>query len=443
MPRDFIEKPLPSALDAEKAILGAILLDDVIGDVVEHLAPDDFYSPFHRRVFKAMLTLFENNLRVDPMLIGEEIKKETSLDSIGGVPTITDLSYGIPHFLDLGDYIRTVKDKSIARKLIRICAQTSGEALAEEDTSEVLLDRAEQNIYNLRDSRQASSVVDLGRVIVESFNEAKERAKSDTQTLGLQTGFADFDYLTAGLQKTDLIVIAARPSMGKSSLALDIVRQATRKNLEIVCAVFSLEMSQRQCSDRMLCAEALIDSNRYRLGKLSPDSWSAAALAATDLSQRNIFIDDASALSVLEIKAKARHIAARNKRLDLIVVDYMQLMESTRRHNNRNDEVSEQSRGLKALAKDMGLPVIALSQLSRECEKRADKRPMLSDLRESGSIEQDADIVAFIYRDEYYNEHSTEKGTAELIVRKHRNGETGTIKLGWLRQYAKFTDLAR
>lgn len=440
MHRDHLEKPLPSSPESERVILGEILMNnEVITDAVE-LLPEDFHSPLHRRVFKAMLALFERNENINPITIGEEFKKDGSTDSVAN---ITNLTYGLPHYLDILDYVETVKDKSTARSLIRVCNQTTSEALAEDAPSIDLLDRAEQSIYDLREGRQTGTVADFSDVIVESFNETKERAERGDKTLGIETGFVDFDKITAGLQKKDLIVIAARPSMGKSAFVLDIVRQATRKAPELVCAVFSLEMSKRQCADRMLCAEAKIDSNKYRLGALLSNEWSDAALAATGLAARHIFIDDASSMTLLDIKAKSRHIAAKNKRLDLIVVDYIQLMGSTSRHSNRNDEVSEFSRGLKALAKDLDVPVIALSQLSRQCEGRADKRPMLSDLRESGAIEQDADIVAFIYRDEYYEKHSPDKGTAELLIRKHRNGATGKITLGFLNQYAKFTDLTR
>jgi len=432
------DKPLPSNLDSERVVLGAVILDgQAIGQVAEFLMPDDFYSTPHRIIYRAMRQLFERNENIEPVLLTKEIQK-TDTSATPWLQVISQLAVGLPFYTNLEPYLQTIKNKAIARNLIKACGTITVEAVNESDNITEIVDRAEQRVFNLRESNDDNSLISLSELVFASYQESVERCKSGEQMLGLKTGFDDIDHLTGGLQKTDLIIVAARPSMGKSSFALDLVKGITKSNAETVCAVFSLEMSRRQCTDRLICSLADIDSNRYRLGRLTQSEWERTSAAASELQTYQIYIDDKSAISPLTLKSKARRIFAERKRLDLIVVDYLQLMSGTTRSENRQQEVSEISRDLKSIAKDLNVPVVALSQLSRACEARSDKRPLLSDLRDSGGIEQDADIVAFIYRDEYYNPTDENAGVAELIFRKHRHGATDTIKLSFIKQFAKF-----
>ncbi len=436
----YLERPLPSSEDSERVILGAILLDNALmTQAIEHLKADDFYSPLHRRVYNAMLSLFESSKQIDPILISEELKKDGPIESIGGITTITNLTFGLPHFSNVAEYIKVVKDKSVVRSLIRTCNQITSEALAEEDDAEVILDHAEQMVFALAEARTRKGFAHVEPVAQQVLKNVTELAKGESYALtGLGTGFRDFDAKTSGLQKTDLVIVAARPSMGKTALCLTIAQNAAILEKAVV-AVFSLEMSKEQLVMRMLASEGKIDAHRFRTGHLTREEWGRLAGAIGTLSESKIFIDDTAALSVLEMRAKARRLAAEQKRLDLIVVDYLQLMGGgSRRIESRQQEVSQISRELKALAKELNVPVLALSQLSRAPEARNPPKPLLSDLRESGSIEQDADVVAFIFREDYYNETDENKGMAELIIAKQRNGPTGTVKLAFLKEFTRF-----
>lgn len=442
----FLERPLPSSEEGERIILGAVLLDNaLIAQVIEQLKPEDFYSPRHRRIFEAMIALFEAARVIDPILIGEELKKEGLLESIGGIATITNLTYGLPHFSDLRDYIKVVKDKSILRNLIRVCNEVTSEALSEEDDAENILDNAERRIFALADEKTRQGFSAFAPIAEDVFRKVEEYANRETHALtGLATGFRDLDQLTSGLQRNDLIIVAARPSMGKTALCLNIAQNsATQENA--VVAVFSLEMSKEQLVMRMLSSEARIDAQRFRTGYLSRDDWGRLAGAIQKLSDTRLFIDDSPGISVLQMRAKARRLKAEQKSLDLIVVDYLQLMEGSKRTESRQQEVSQISRELKALAKELNVPVVALSQLSRAPEARNPPRPIMSDLRESGSIEQDADVVAFLYREDYYAKSAEDipeekRGLAELIIAKQRNGPTDTIKLVFTKQFTRFDD---
>ena len=437
----FLEKPLPSSEESERVILGAILLDNsVIAQAVEHLKAEDFYSPLNRRVFAAMISLFEKQKQIDPILIGEELKKEGSLESIGGITTITNLTFGLPHFSNVEEYIKVVRDKSVVRNLIRTCNSITGEALAEEDDAEVILDHAEQAIFALAEARTRQSFSRIAPVADRILARVKEHAAGQSSGItGLSTGFTELDDMTSGFQRTDLIIVAGRPSMGKTALCLTVAQNAALRSNAVV-AVFSLEMSKEQLVTRMLSSEAHINAHRFRTGHLMSNEWEKLAGAIATLSDAKIFIDDTPGISALEIRAKSRRLAAEQKQLDLIVVDYLQLMGSGggRRNDNRQQEVSQISRELKSLAKELDVPVLALSQLSRAPEARNPPKPLMSDLRESGSIEQDADVVAFIYREDYYKETDENKGLAELIVAKQRNGPTGTVKLAFLREFTRF-----
>lgn len=435
----YLEKPLPSSAESERVILGAILLDNqLISQAIEKLDPDDFYSPLHRRIYKAMTALFERGERIDPILIGEELKKDGSIDSIGGVASITNLTYGLPHFSDIFDYAKVVKDKSIVRNLIKVCNQITSEALAEEDDAKDVLDHAEQMIFALADERTRQGFSHIQPIAETVLAKVQEYAKRESHALtGLSTGFRDLDEKTSGLQKTDLIIVAARPSMGKTALCLTLAQNAAIMERAVV-AVFSLEMSKEQLVMRMLSSEAKVDAHRFRTGYLTRDEWGRLAEAIGTLSEAKIFIDDTPGISVLEMRAKTRRLFTEQKKLDLIVVDYLQLMSGSKRTESRQQEVSQISRELKSLAKELQVPVVALSQLSRAPEARNPPRPMMSDLRESGSIEQDADVVAFIYREDYYKPTEENAGIAELLISKQRNGPTGTVKLAFLKEFTRF-----
>ena len=435
----YLERPLPSSEESERIILGAILLDNaLISQVIEALKAEDFYSPLHRRIFNAMTALFESAKQIDPILIIEELKKEGSVDAIGGISTIANLTFGLPHFSNLSDYIKVVKDKSIVRRLIRTCNQITSEALSEEEDATVLLDHAEQMIFALADERTRQGFEHVQPVAEKVLQKVQEYAKRETHALtGLATGFRDLDNTTSGLQKTDLIIVAARPSMGKTALCLTLAQNAAILENAVV-AVFSLEMSKEQLVMRMLSSESKVDAHRFRTGYLTRDEWGRLAGGIETLSNAKIFIDDTAGISVLEMRAKARRLAAEQKSLDLIVVDYLQLMGGSGRVESRQQEVSKISRELKGLAKELQVPVVALSQLSRAPEARNPPKPLMSDLRESGSIEQDADVVAFIYREDYYNQTEENQGVAELIIAKQRNGPTGTVRLAFLKEFTRF-----
>lgn len=439
----YLEKPLPSSEDSERVILGAILLDNaVIAQAVEQLKPEDFYSPFNRRVFGAMVALFEKQRQIDAVLIGEELKKEGSLEGIGGVTAIANLTYGLPHFSNVEEYIKVVHDKSVVRNLIRTCNAITGEALAEEDDAEAILEHAEQQIFALAESRSHQSfsrIAPLADKIIERVKDRYENGSAHGIT-GLSTGFTQLDDYTSGLQRTDLIIVAGRPSMGKTALCLTLAQNAALRS-DAVVALFSLEMSKEQLVTRMLSSEGRIDAHRFRTGSLVSSEWERLAGAIGTLSQAKIFIDDTPGISVLEMRAKCRRLAAEQKALDLVVVDYLQLMGGGKRTESRQQEVSQISRELKALAKELDVPVVALSQLSRAPEARNPPRPLMSDLRESGSIEQDADVVAFIFREDYYKATDENMGIAELIIAKQRNGPTGTVKLAFIREHTRFENL--
>ena len=383
----YLEKPLPSSAESERVILGAILLDNqLITQAIETIKADDFYSPLHRRIFKAMTALFEKSERIDPILIGEELKKDGAIESIGGIAAITNLTYGLPHFSDIFDYTKVVKDKSVVRNLIKVCNQITSEALAEEQDAAEILDNAERMIFALADERTREGFSHVRPIAENVLAKVQEYAKRETHALtGLATGFRDLDEKTSGLQKTDLIIVAARPSMGKTSLALTLGQNAAIQENAVV-AVFSLEMSKEQLVMRMLSSEAKVDAHRFRTGHLTRDEWGRLAGAIGTLSEAQIFIDDTAGISVLEMRAKTRRLFAEQKKLDLIIVDYLQLMSGSKRTESRQQEVSAISRELKGLAKELNVPIVALSQLSRAPEARNPPRPMMSDLRESGCL---------------------------------------------------------
>jgi len=438
----LLERPLPSSPDSERAILGSIILDNsLIAQAVELLKADDFYVPSNRRIFQSMIALFERGSEINPILIAEDLRRDSSLDSVGGVIFLTNLTYGLPHVTSVAPYAKVVRGKSLLRQLVKVANKITSEALEEEDEPPIILDHAEHAIFALADERIRQGFQHIKEPAERVLEKAESVEHRDLVVTGVPTGFRGLDSLTSGFQKQDFVVIAARPSMGKTSLALTLAQHAAVQHKAVV-GIFSLEMSAESLATRMLCSEANVDASKFRSGYLSNEEWSRLGKALGNLADARIFIDDTPAISVLEMRAKARRLATEQKQLDMIVVDYLQLMSgSTKRFESRQQEVSQISRELKALAKELNVPLVALSQLSRAPENRTDHRPQLADLRESGAIEQDADLVAFIYREEQYKRTDENKNIAELIVAKQRNGPTDTVYLAFLNQFARFADL--
>lgn len=438
----MLERPLPHSADAERAILGAIILDNgLVNQAIELLRPDDFYVRAHQHLFRAMISMSERGAEINPILLGEELRRDGALEQVGGIAFISELTYGLPHFTNLAHYAKVVKDKSMLRQLVKVANKITSEALEEEDEATLILDHAEQMIFALADERTRQGFAHVKPVADGILEKIQELGGRGSVLTGLTTGFAELDKLTSGLQPSDLIIVAARPSMGKTSLCLTLAQNAAIQANAVV-GVFSLEMSKESLVMRMLCSEGHVDAHRFRSGYLSREEWARLAGALGTLSETKIFIDDTPGISVLEMRAKARRLAAEQKRLDLIIVDYLQLMSgSSRRSESRQQEVSQISRELKGLAKELNVPLVALSQLSRAPEARTDHRPQLSDLRESGAIEQDADVVAFIYREEQYNRTEENAGIAEVIVAKQRNGPTDTVQLAFLKEFTRFENM--
>ncbi|MGH9898003.1 MAG: replicative DNA helicase [Pyrinomonadaceae bacterium] len=437
--RERLEKGLPHSTQSERAILGAILLDNsLINQAIELLSVDDFFVVAHRHIYTSMVALSERGLRIDHVLISEELRREGLLEQIGGITFISNLIHGLPHFTSIEHYAREVRGSSLLRQLVRAAGKISTEAIEGADEPERILDRAEQMIFALAEERTREGFAHVKPVADALLEKVQEMAGRSAVLTGLATGFKDLDAITSGLQTSELVIVAARPSMGKTSFCLTLAQNAAITTKAVV-GIFSLEMSKEALVTRMLCSEGRVDAHRFRNGFLNRDEWGRLAKALGTLAEAKIFIDDTPGISVLEMRAKSRRLAAEQKRLDLIIVDYLQLMSITsRRIESRQQEVSQISRELKGLAKELNVPVVALSQLSRAPESRSDHRPMLSDLRDSGSIEQDADVVAFIYREEQYNRSEENEGMAELIVAKQRNGPTGTIKLAFLKEFTRF-----
>lgn len=439
----FLERPLPHSVESERAILGAIMLDNgLVNQAIELLKVEDFYVRAHQQIFRAMISLSERGSEISAILIGEELRRDGTLELAGGVAAINDLMLGLPHFTNLTHYAKVVKDKALLRNLVKVCNVVTSEALEEEDEAEVILDHAEQLVFSLAEERTQQGFSHVKPVAETILEKVEEMAGRHVMLTGLTTGFTELDNMTSGLQPSDLIIVAARPSMGKTSFCLTVAQNAAIQAGAVV-GVFSLEMSKESLVMRMLCSEGRVDAHRFRSGYLSRDEWARLAGALGTLAETKIFIDDTPGISALEMRAKARRLAAEQKRLDLIIVDYLQLMSGGKRVESRQQEVSQISRELKGLAKELNVPLIALSQLSRATETRSDHRPQLSDLRESGSIEQDADVVAFIFREEQYNRTEENEGKSEIIIAKQRNGPTGTCELAFLKEFTRFENLWR
>lgn len=432
----------PHSIEAEQSVLGAMILDrEAINIAVEMIKPEDFYKEAHREIFEAILNLYNKNEPVDLITLAEELKRRGTLENIGGVTYLADLSSGVATTANTKYYCKIIEEKSTLRKLIKSCNEIILKSYENLEEVNAIIEQAEKSIFDITLGKQREGFAPINEVLLKSFSKIEERAASQNPITGITTGFIDLDYKLSGLQRSDLILVAARPSMGKTAFALNLATNAALKGGAKV-AIFSLEMSKEQLVQRMISATAHVDLQKIISGRLSEDEWIQIINAMGPLSQAQIFIDDTAAISLMEMKAKCRRLKIE-KGLDLILIDYLQLMQSERRHENRQQEISAISRGLKALAKELECPVVALSQLSRAPELRSDHRPILSDLRESGAIEQDADVVLFLYRDEYYNPDTDKKNIGEVIIAKHRNGPTGSVELVFKKEFTKFVNMAK
>jgi replicative DNA helicase len=431
---------LPSQdLDAERSVLGAMLLDaNAVVELIDELGPTDFYHPGHGKIFDAMRTLYGRSQPIDEVTVAAELKAMGCLDSLGGAAFLTSLAEAVPTTANARHYAAIVHERSLRRRVVFTCSTLSQAARDEMTPIADSIDAAQARIFELAGSRERRKVTPIKQVLIHAFKDIEKTYERHEAVTGTPTGFRDLDGLTAGLQGGDLVIVAGRPSMGKTAFALCVAQNASVA-FKQTTVIFSLEMSQEQLVSRMLCAEARVDSQRVRKGLLRDSDWPRLARAAGVLAEAPIFIDDSDALTALEIRTKARRVAASH-RIGLIVVDYLQLMRGRTNAESREREISEISRNLKGLAKELNVPVMALSQLNRMVDRREEKRPVLSDLRESGAIEQDADLIMFVHREEYYKPDTPDKGLAEIIVGKHRNGPTGTVKLKYFSQFTRFDD---
>lgn len=434
----------PNDVEAEQAAIGSMLTDrDAVISAIEVLKEEDFYREDNKTIYEAILNLYNRSEPIDIITLKAELTSMGMFDKIGGLEYIVGLPEKVPTTANVEKYISIVKEKSELRRLIKAANEIIEQGYDPTENIDDIMNSAEKKIFNIMQDKDQKSYSPIKDVLIDAFTELEQLYNQKQHITGVPTGFIDLDYKTAGLHNSDLILIAARPAMGKSAFALNIATNAALK-AKVPAVLFSLEMSKEQMVNRILCSEAMVDSNKVRTGKIDDDDWIKLADTMGDLSEAPIYIDDTPGISINEIRAKCRKLKLE-KNIGLVVIDYLQLVQgsSKRAQGSREQEISEISRSLKILAKEINVPVIALSQLSRAPEQRPDHRPMLSDLRESGAIEQDADIVMFLYRDDYYNEDSEDKGLAEVIVAKHRAGSTGTVKLVWLGNYTKFANMER
>ncbi|WP_294748878.1 replicative DNA helicase [uncultured Exiguobacterium sp.] len=431
----------PQSIEAEQAVLGAIMIDaDRLISASERLLPQDFYRASHQRIFEAMLVLSDRGEAIDLVTVTAELSTLGILDEIGGLQYLAELAEGVPTAANINYYVNVVDQKSTLRRLIRTAGEIVTDGYERQNEVDILLNEAERKILEVSQGKGSASFIPISDVLTSAYATIDKLHKQSGETTGIPTGFQDLDKMTAGFQRNDLIIVAARPSVGKTAFALNISQNVATRADENV-AIFSLEMGAEQLVMRMLCAEGNVDAQRLRTGQLEEEDWGKLSLAMSNLSQAGIYIDDTPGIRVNDIRAKCRRLKQEHG-LGMIMIDYLQLIQGNgRSSDNRQQEVSEISRSLKSLARELEVPVIALSQLSRGVESRQDKRPMMSDIRESGAIEQDADIVAFLYRDDYYNKETEDANTIEIIIAKQRNGPTGTVKLAFRKEFNKFVDL--
>ncbi|MFH1453913.1 MAG: replicative DNA helicase [Armatimonadota bacterium] len=437
-----IDKIPPQSIEAEQSALGSILIEkDAVSKVVEIIKPSDFYKEAHQIIYNTIIHLYEKGEPIDLITMSEELKNRGQFDQIGGASYLTTLINTVPNAANVEHYANIIREKSDLRNLIYAGTAISQMSYEFKDPLETIIDKSEQMIFDISQRRTKRDFLPIKGILTSAFEKIEELYERKSNVTGVPTGYKDLDNYTAGFQPSDFIVIAARPSMGKTALCLNIAQHAAIKEKRPV-GVFSLEMSKEQLVQRLICAEASVDAQRLRTGHLEDGDWPRITKAMAVLSEAPIYIDDSAGLTLLEMRSKARRLKAKFG-LELLVIDYLQLIKGTGRIENRTQEISEISRQIKSLAKELEIPVVALSQLSREVEKRTDKRPLLSDLRESGAIEQEADVVAFIYRDEYYNPDSDRKNIAEINIAKQRNGPIARFELYFFKEYTKFIDLDR
>lgn len=432
----------PQNLEAEMSVLGSMLMEEeAVAQAIEILGEDSFYHEAHRKVFSAVLDLYDKGQAIDLVTLTEHLRKRGDLDKVGGAAYVTSLMNSVPTAANAEYYARIVQEKSILRSLINTATHIVTESYSDRQEVDTFLDKVESLIFNISQRKIRRDFVRLNDLIHDSIELAENLTQRKQLVTGIPTGFTDFDALTSGLQPSDLIIIAGRPSMGKSALAINMALHAAIEK-KIPVALFSIEMSKEQLVQRMLCSEARVDAHKLRTGFLESAAFTHLTNAAGRLAESPIFIDDSPGMSSLEVRAKSRRLKSRED-IGLIIIDYLQLMQGGLRIENRQQEISEISRSLKSLARELSIPVIALSQLSRAVESREDHRPRLADLRESGAIEQDADLVALLLREEYYKETEDNRGMAELIIAKQRNGPVGSVKLTFVKECTRFENYAR
>ena len=433
----------PQNIEAEQAVIGAIFLEpSSLILASEILLPEDFYRSAHQKIFQAMLTLSDEGKAIDVITVTEALSASNQLEDVGGVTYLSELAVSVPTAANIEYYASIVEEKSLLRRLIRTATNIAQEDYTREDEVEELLDEAERSIMEVANRKNAGAFQDIKDVLVRTYDNIELLHNRKGEVTGIPSGFYELDHMTAGFQRNDLIIVAARPSVGKTAFALNIAQNVATKTDENV-AIFSLEMGAEQLVMRMLCAEGNIDAQNLRTGSLTDEDWRKLTMAMGSLSNAGIFIDDTPGIRISEIRSKCRRLKQEHG-LSMVLIDYLQLIQgSGKTQENRQQEVSEISRSLKGLARELEVPVIALSQLSRGVEQRQDKRPIMSDIRESGSIEQDADIVAFLYRDDYYEQDTENKNIIEIIIAKQRNGPVGTVQLAFIKEYNKFVNLER
>lgn len=435
---DFINRKLPFSLEAEQSVIGSILIDpECFDDIAQLVSSEDFYLPEHEQIFYAMKGMYSSSKTLDVVTLADELVKEGVYQNKETLNSyLKTIIQTVPSAANVVDYAQIVKDKSVLRQLIEACSKITDDAFSEQDEVKHVLDSAEQKIFDIASGNETKGFAHIRDVLKTALDNLNLLATNPEATKGTPTGFSDLDNTLVGMGKGELILVGARPGMGKTSFVLNIASNVAKQSKKAVC-VFSLEMSSEELVSRMLSGEGLVDSYNIRSGKLTPEDWKNLAQASASLAECDILIDDTTGITVTGMKAKLRRV----KNLGLVVIDYLQLMQSDRRNDNRVQEVAEISRNMKILAKELRVPVICCAQLSRGPESRTDKRPMLSDLRDSGAIEQDADVVMFLYRDEYYNNDKTGQSAAEVIVAKNRHGAVRNVDIGWLPQFTKFITL--
>ncbi len=434
-----IQKIPPNSLEAEQSVLGAMLLDkEAISVATEFISGEDFYREAHKEIFEAVVELFDKGQPVDLITLPEKLKVRNTLEAVGGITYLTNLMNIVPSTHNVGNYAKIIEEKSLLRKLIKASNEIMSKSYEGPGNISEVIEGAEKAIFDISLNRSNQGFIHIKEILNSNFDRIEELYLNKGKITGVSTGFNDLDEILSGLQKSDLVLVAARPSMGKTSFILNMVQQSGIRD-KVPTAIFSLEMSKEQLTQRIICAEALIDSHRLRIGDISEDEWVKLARAMGPLSEAPIYIDDTPSISMSEMRAKCRKLKIEHN-LGLVLIDYLQLMSGNGKYDSRQQEISDISRSLKGMAKELGVPVVACAQLSRAPELRADHKPIMSDLRESGAIEQDADVIMFLYRDEYYNADTEKKNIAEVIISKQRNGPTGTIELVWLGQFTKFAN---